>query len=189
MKFLNTIPIAPGSLFFHTKSLYQTYLKIKQIFNKFRLSILLFIRWAQNNYLKIEPHYFLTIVLWPIFIIITTIKYIYLRRSVNNSFQVSIISCLVHIRHILVHKWRMVNILNSILYVLYQETRKINLSLLKWFPFKFSNKIITQVNILQRICSRWNNCSARHKWNTMFHFYWNNFHWFWIFGEDHKAVW
>ena len=94
---------------------------IQQMFNNFWLRILHFIHFMQHNSLKLELHYFLTNVLRPIFFIITSKKNTSLRGSGKKSFQANFIWCLVHIRLPLVHQCRMVNILSSLLYVMFEK--------------------------------------------------------------------
>ena len=95
--------------------------KNQQRFKKFQLRILIFIRCMSHNSLKPEPHYLLMNFLWPILFIIKEIKYNYLRRQVKTSFHIDFILRLVHISIPIVHQFRMVNILNIILYVLSEE--------------------------------------------------------------------
>ena len=161
------IPIAPGWLFWSYQILMPK--KIQQRFKKVRLRILHFIRYMYQNSLKLKSHNFLTNILRPILFIIPTIKYNSLRMSENTSFQFYFIWWLVHIITAIFHQRRMVDIINSLLYVFYDKYEKINFFLWKEFWFKFSKQIITELNLPQFIRNIWNNCSEIDYWIIFMH--------------------
>ena len=81
-----------------------------------------------------------------IYFISSTINYISFRMQGNTFFQVSFILFLIHIRLPFVHQHRMVNIHNSIIYVM-TELKKGYVFFWSMFWFKSINQIFIQVNI------------------------------------------
>ena len=126
--------------FLPAKFLWQTYKNV-QFFSR-RSGWKSFILYATCSIVNWNLKYSISSpILRPIFIIIKTIRYTSLRGYDNNYLQVYFILWLVHIRNPLVHKWRTINILNSILFVMYEETWK-KFSLLKYFLFKFIKTLL-----------------------------------------------
>ena len=142
LNFFLMIPIESGSLLWSHQIILKNIKNIQQIFKKSRSSILNLIRRMQHNPLNLELHHFFTNVLRPIFFIITTIKYTSLRGSIKTSFKIDFICWLVHIKHPLDNQYNMVNIINSILYLLSEEIQIRNFFILIEFWFKFSNKLL-----------------------------------------------